>query len=268
MDSFNLSGHDITVTCFYIARQPPPHHSVFITVMFTVNVARLARSSSIISSRSRSLHVTRLCLAGSTTTGQAPASSRQPVERTNSEQNPHLKHSSSSKNDNTGKGKTPPGNAAVNPQLPSKKRTENAAGGKGYSKPVDGRRAYHASSRVSYAESEGDGKHSAESYFKDVDTSPPASTKTHTVSGGDAVNAHRPHEQFADPNKQYATVSKDEPYQPSTAEAENSSGEKKENVKQSNLRYGGKGKESEKGTSGSHEGPAGSNADGRKPEGS
>lgn len=55
--------------------------------------------------------------ADRSTSGQAPDNSREPKERTNAEQNPHLKHrSSASAPDDSGKG-----NAAAEPTLPSHK---------------------------------------------------------------------------------------------------------------------------------------------------
>lgn len=70
----------------------------------------------------RALHTsapTRMATGGDrTTTGQAPESSRQPRDRTHSEQNEHLKHREETGSAHVSKGK---GNAAENPSLPSHK---------------------------------------------------------------------------------------------------------------------------------------------------
>jgi len=109
--------------------------------------------------------------------------------------------------------------------------------------------------------------HSAESYVKDVDSSPPADSSTYQVdSSSEAVQ--RPHKPPSGPYSQagvgteeYRMVDKHAPYDP-PAGSPGGAGKK--------LRYGGKGQwASEKGGETSHpgEGPEGSSAAGRKPEG-
>lgn len=195
--------------------------------------------------------------------GQAPASSRRPKENTNLEQNPHLKHAAPGGGGGKGRDKAPSqSNAAEDPKLPSHKFD----GSKKASSKGQGKRGLHWSAAWSAegGKSGSDG-HSADSYFKDVDTNEPTTNTTYTVGGDDATKAHRPNEQYADPKKQYATVSKEEPYQPATSEAEDGGSQK--DAKESNLRYGGTGKDSERGTSHSKESAAEGNAGGRKPEG-
>ncbi|KLO14946.1 hypothetical protein SCHPADRAFT_871796 [Schizopora paradoxa] len=201
---------------------------------------------------------------GAKVSGQAPTSSKRPKEHTHLEQNLHLKHAASGEGGNKGRDKAPThSNAAEDPKLPSHKFD----GGKAKkSSSQHGKRGLHWSAVWSAEGGKaGSDGHSADSYFKDVDTSEPATNTTYSVSGDDATKAHRPNEQYADPKKQYATVSKEEPYQPPTSEAEH--GGKDKDAKESNLRYGGTEKDSEKGTSHSKESAAEGNAGGRKPEG-
>lgn len=68
----------------------------------------------------RAFHTSARAAAGGdrTTTGQAPDASRQPKDRTYSEQNEHLKHREDVDPSRASKGK---GNAAENPSLPSHK---------------------------------------------------------------------------------------------------------------------------------------------------
>jgi hypothetical protein len=107
--------------------------------------------------------------------------------------------------------------------------------------------------------------HSAESYFKDVDHTPPPDTSTYQVDDSSEA-VQRPHKppsgeysQAGVASEAYRTVDKREPYDvPSSGGA----GTK--------LGYGGKGRwASEKGKETSHpgEGPEGASAVGRKPEG-
>jgi hypothetical protein len=110
-----------------------------------------------------------------------------------------------------------------------------------------------------------DHDHSAESYFKEVDSSPPADSSTYQVdASSDAVQRpHKPpsgkYSQAGVGSDEYRMVDKETPYDlPSQGDA----GKK--------LRYGGKnqwapGKGRE--TSRSDEGPNGASAAGRKPEG-
>lgn len=194
--------------------------------------------------------------------GQAPSSARRPIENTHLEQNPHLKHASKG---GKGAGKAPTtGNAAEDPELPSHQLSKRSPTKEHGKTGGQGKRGLHTSS-ASLAEKDGS-KHSAESYFKDVDNSEAPSSSTYTVGGDDATKAHRPNEQYADPKKQYATVSKEEPYQPPASEAEEG-GKHDGNVKGANLRYGGTGKETEKDVSHPKESPAEGNAGGRKAEG-
>lgn len=107
--------------------------------------------------------------------------------------------------------------------------------------------------------------HSAESYFKEVDSSPPADSSTYQVdASSDAVQ--RPHtppsgkySQAGVGSEEYSVVDKETPYDPP------SPGDASQK-----LRYGGKNQwSSEKGsaTSRSNEGPNEASAAGRKPEG-
>lgn len=107
--------------------------------------------------------------------------------------------------------------------------------------------------------------HSAESYFKEVDSSPPADSSTYQVdASSDAVQ--RPHSppsgkysQAGVGSEAYRVMDKQAPYDPPT---DGGAGKK--------LRYGGKDQwisEKGRGTSRSDEGPEGTSAAGRKPEG-
>ena len=107
--------------------------------------------------------------------------------------------------------------------------------------------------------------HSAESYFKEVDSSPPADSSTYQVdSSSEAVQ--RPHtppsgkySQVGVGSAEYRTVDKETPYDPP------SQGEASKK-----LRYGGKEQspsEKEKGRERSNESPNKASAAGRKPEG-
>jgi hypothetical protein len=110
-----------------------------------------------------------------------------------------------------------------------------------------------------------DRDHSAESYFKEVDSSPPADSSTYQVdTSSDAVQ--RPHtppsgkySQAGVGSAEYSVVDKETPYDPP------SQGDANEK-----LRYGGKSQEpleKDGGTSRSNEGPNKASAAGRKPEG-
>ncbi|KAH8092478.1 hypothetical protein BXZ70DRAFT_951091 [Cristinia sonorae] len=188
-----------------------------------------------------------------TTTGQAPEASRQPKERTNADQNAHLKHRASASQD----GKQGKGNAAENPTLPShqfndKKPKSAGAGTRGFSTSVS-----------VLDKSSG---HTAESYFKDVDSVPPNSSKTHQVdsssAGAQVQRANEPQTgQFSESgpgDKEYQTMSKQgQPY-----DTPPSSGSEKEQK----LRYGGE-PQSPQRPDGSDQGPQGASKGGRKPEG-
>ncbi|KII94519.1 hypothetical protein PLICRDRAFT_169266 [Plicaturopsis crispa FD-325 SS-3] len=108
---------------------------------------------------------------------------------------------------------------------------------------VPSRRLIHTTSAAKFAEKAP--AHTADTYSKDVDTSPPKDGAVHTV--GDAgVHVQRP----ADAPTQYAHVSETEPYTAKGAEGKE---------------YGSTGGVSP--PSGSEQGPAGTNQGGRKPEG-
>jgi hypothetical protein len=106
-----------------------------------------------------------------------------------------------------------------------------------------------------------DSDHSAESYSKDVDSSPPADSSTYQVdSSSEAVQRpHKPpsgaYSQAGVGSEEYRMVDKRAPYDPPASGA----GKK--------LRYGGRGQEKSGGTSHPDEGPEGGSAAGRKPEG-
>lgn len=103
--------------------------------------------------------------------------------------------------------------------------------------------------------------HTADSYFKDVDSSPPSSSSTHAVDGSSRTS-HRPNdEEFADPEKEYATVSTEHPYEPPVEREDGEKGEQKEQ----RLRYGGTGKDAERDAPKRGEGPDAGDAGGRKP---
>jgi hypothetical protein len=107
-----------------------------------------------------------------------------------------------------------------------------------------------------------DHDHSAESYFKEVDSSPPADSSTYQVdTSSDAVQ--RPHtppsgkySQAGVGSDEYSVVDKETPYDPPS-----------QGDASKKLRYGGKNQwPSEKGSR-SNEGPNEAGAAGRKPEG-
>lgn len=158
--------------------------------------------------------------AAASTVGQAPDASREPKERTNADQNPHLKHKpASSAQASPDKGK---GNAGENPTLPSyqvRGRVRRISScnvltvlqfDKKSSSGSQQKRAFSMSARRLE-----DKKHTADSYFKDVDNTPPASSKTHQVDGsGTGSQIRRPNEPMtgefsrAGPeSKEYETVS-------------------------------------------------------------
>ncbi|KAI0329623.1 hypothetical protein GY45DRAFT_1279411 [Cubamyces sp. BRFM 1775] len=189
------------------------------------------------------------------TVGQAPEASRQPKESTNADQNPHLKHKSAeSAKRSPDQGK---GNAGENPTLPShqfdKKHTP------------DQRRGFSTSARRL------ESKHTAESYFKDVDNSPPASQKTHQVdSSATGSQVQRPNEpmtgQFsrAGPDtKEYETVTHDGQYDVPPDHGP----EKDEKLRYGNIPGLDGSQSTDKGVSKPGEGPEGASKGGRKPEG-
>ncbi|KAI0068530.1 hypothetical protein BV25DRAFT_1817380 [Artomyces pyxidatus] len=126
-------------------------------------------------------------------------------------------------------------------------------------------RPFSSSFAVAADPKSGEADHTAESYFKDVDSVPPEDSTVHRVdSSSDAVQ--RPYEppsgewsQAGVKTEEYRSVDKHEPYETKS----DGQGDEK-------LRYGGKETYSaEKGqeTSQSGEGPEGKSAGGRKPEG-
>ncbi|KAI0694391.1 hypothetical protein C8T65DRAFT_666829 [Cerioporus squamosus] len=187
------------------------------------------------------------------TRGQAPDASRQPKEATHSEQNPHLKHKSSPDSPDKGKG-----NAAEDPKLPSHQMSKKSANSQQ-------QRSFSTTARRL------ESKHTAESYFKDVDDSAPSSQKTHQVdSSATGSDVQRPSEPLTGQwsragaqTKEYETASTRDTY-----DTKPSSGPEKDEK----LHYG-----NYPGTSASHstdeavsspgEGPEGANKGGRKPEG-
>ncbi|THH28218.1 hypothetical protein EUX98_g5964 [Antrodiella citrinella] len=188
------------------------------------------------------------------TKGQAPKESRKPKENTNGDQNEHLEHTSASSKGGPKRGK---GNAAENPTLPSHQFNDKPKDSRGFT-----------TSAVAQAEKS---KHTADSYFKDVDSNPPNSGKTFQVdSSADGAQVQRANEpqsgEFMNSgpgDKEYDTMSKKgQPYDTPP------SGGPESNQK---LRYGGTpgNVESEKkdGVSSSKDGPQGASKGGRKPEG-
>ncbi|KAL5487470.1 hypothetical protein ACEPAI_5578 [Sanghuangporus weigelae] len=216
--------------------------------------------------RVRALHTSRRVLLVTRTKGQAPNAARDPEEDTVLEQNPHLKHAKSSQVGQEGRdmGK---GNAAPEPELPSHKFDSSSGqtsspGAKGSRE--NGKRKLHTSALLRDEAGKGKGsgagtEHTAESYFKEVDESPPASDKTFRVDGTSEAT-HRPHQQWADPQKEYATVSKDEPYE---APVETNNGEKPEQ-KDQKMGYGNTKREASRNVPKADEGPQAKDAGGLK----
>jgi hypothetical protein len=140
----------------------------------------------------------------------------------------------------------------------------------GYNNPSFILARHFASTRPTYQPPQTGSKasgrdHSAESYFKEVDSSPPADSSTYQVdASSDAVQ--RPHtppsgkySQAGVGSEEYSSLDKETPYDPPSQGDANKK-----------LRYGGKDQlPSEKGreTSRSDESPKGASAAGRKPEG-
>ncbi|KAJ3553900.1 hypothetical protein NM688_g3372 [Phlebia brevispora] len=190
---------------------------------------------------------------------QAPEGSRKPQDSTLGEQNAHLKHKSSPSKPDSGKG-----NAAEEPTLPS--QHVDASRKSSRENPSIQRREFSTTALA--LQEEGKAEHTAETYFKDVDSTKPTNPKVHQVdpSTGGATVA-RANEQpatgdfsRAGPHTQeYETeqVSKhDQPYDtPPTRGPE----------VQKKLRYGGMPGLGP--TSGPEEGPEGESKGGRQPEG-
>ncbi|KAI0940217.1 hypothetical protein AcV5_001387 [Taiwanofungus camphoratus] len=197
------------------------------------------------------------------TRGQAPAASRQPKDRTNAEQNPHLKHKPSGTSAGPDKGK---GNAGEELRLPSHKLADT--------RPAAQQPPHARAFSTSACRRDAKEKHTADAYSKDVDSSPPASSTTHQVdasaTGAQVQRANEPptggFSQAGSETGEYQTVNRDEPY-----DVPPSSGP----VKEQKLRYGGTGglKARASGDSGGdavskpNEGPEGTSKEGRKPEG-
>lgn len=115
-------------------------------------------------------------------------------------------------------------------------------------------RSFGATARVTQNNAKNDQvKHTTETYFKDVDTRPPADPKTHQVDAN-ASDIQRPHEP---PKGTHATMSKENPFEPPV---------ESHDQKEERLRYGGVDTDAKKDTSKSNEGPADKEAYGRKPE--
>ncbi|EKM59994.1 uncharacterized protein PHACADRAFT_138385 [Phanerochaete carnosa HHB-10118-sp] len=209
----------------------------------------------------RMFHTSAVSWAPDETKGQAPEASRQPKDSTYSDQNAHLKHKGSPSESDHGKG-----NAAREPKLPSQ-----------HVRPLfyrtDASWKHHSSSKQPLARGFSTSacastKHTADSYFKDVDGTDPTNPKVHQVdpSNGGAPVA-RANEQPATGNfsrsgpdsPEYDTVSKhDQPYEtPPT----------KGTAKDQKLRYGAEPGVMKEEPSKHDEGPAGKDAGGRKPEG-
>ncbi|KAH9854899.1 hypothetical protein C2E23DRAFT_883451 [Lenzites betulinus] len=183
------------------------------------------------------------------TVGQAPEASRKPKEPTHGDQNSHLKHKSADAGPDKGKG-----NAGENPTLPSHRSHKKST-----SKPKQAREFSTSARRF-----EKDKKHTADSYFKDVDQSPPSSSKTHQVdASATGSQVQRPTEpmtgQFsrAGPEtKEYETVTRDEQYNTPPDEGPE---------KDQKLRYGNMPNNPED-VSKRDEGPEGASKGGRKAE--
>lgn len=202
----------------------------------------------------RTFHSSAVAWMADQTKGQAPEASRQPQDNTYSDQNAHLKHKTSSAEPDHGKG-----NASETPKLPS--HTAAASRKTSSSSQQPSARAFSTSARAST-------KHTAESYFKDVDSTEPTNPKVHQVdpSTGGAPVA-RANEQPATggfsragpDSPEYQTVSKhDQPYDTPPTRGP---------AKDEKLRYGGEPGVMNEPPSQPDEGPAGKDADGRKPEG-
>ncbi|KAI0832864.1 hypothetical protein BC628DRAFT_1529211 [Trametes gibbosa] len=198
---------------------------------------------------SRAYHTSAVGRAPSTI-GQAPDSSRQPKERTNGDQNSHLKHKAAGGHASPDKGK---GNAGESPALPSHQFDKKHA-----SKPKQARSFSTSARRF-------EEKHTADSYFKDVDRTPPASSKTHQVdASATGSQVSRPNERMtgqfsrAGPEtKEYETVTRDEQYNIPPDDGPE---------KDQKLRYGNMPHSDLKNVSKKDEGPEGASKGGRKPE--
>ncbi|KAL1940048.1 hypothetical protein VTO73DRAFT_9383 [Trametes versicolor] len=207
--------------------------------------------------QTRAFH-TAAARAVASTISQAPEASREPKERTNADQNSHLKHKpASSAQASPDKGK---GNAGENPTLPSHQFDKKP------SSASQQKRTFSTSARRLE-----DKKHTADSYFKDVDNTPPASSKTHQVDGsGTGSQIRRPNEPMtgefsrAGPeSKEYATTTKNGQYD--TPPEKGAGSEQK--GRYGNMAELDGSQSTDKGVSNKDEGPEGASKGGRKPEG-
>ncbi|KAI8989855.1 hypothetical protein BD414DRAFT_485351 [Trametes punicea] len=193
------------------------------------------------------------------TVGQAPEASRQPKERTNAEQNPHLQHKpADTANAFPDQGK---GNAGENPRLPSHQFDDKKS-----STGSQQRRAFSTSARRLE-----ENKHTAESYFKDVDHSPPSSQKTHQVdssaTGSQVIRPNEPstgqYSRAGPETKEYQTVTHDGQYDVPPDQGP----EKDQKLRYGNVPGLDGSQSTDKGVSKPGEGPEGTSKGGRKPEG-
>ncbi|KAI0758167.1 hypothetical protein C8Q74DRAFT_1390841 [Fomes fomentarius] len=198
---------------------------------------------------------TSVVRAADKTRGQAPEASRQPKDQTYGDQNAHIKHKGSMQSPDPGKG-----NAADDPKLPSHQLEKKSVSRQDHQK-----RAFSSSARALET------KHTAQSYFKDIDNSPARSQKTYQVDGsGTGPDIQRPDEPLTGPysqaganTKEYETVAKDDKY-----DVPPSSGpEKDQKLRYGNIPENASGQTNRTEVSKSGEGPEGSSKGGRKPEG-
>jgi hypothetical protein len=166
--------------------------------------------------------------APTATHGQAPEASRQPKEETHGDQNAHLHHKGAAGEPDKGKG-----NAGENPTLPSHRVPQTSSNAPDKSSSSHQKRSLHTSARRSESVGnpsadpeqmvggeDGQGEHSADSYFKDVDTTPSSGGKTHQIDSSSAAledtSKTGPFSQSGpgekDANKEYEHVSREAPY--------------------------------------------------------
>ncbi|PSR83440.1 hypothetical protein PHLCEN_2v5712 [Hermanssonia centrifuga] len=211
-------------------------------------------------SSKRTIHTSAAWKMPDQTRGQAPEESRHPKDSTHGDQNAHLKHKASASVPDSGKG-----NAAEEPSLPS----QHVDAAWKPSSSGQQRRGFSTSTRVlqdDKGKAEPKSKHTAESYFRDVENTEPVNPKIHVVDASSkAAPVARANEQPAtggfsragSETEEYKTTSKhDQPYDHPPTKGPQAD---------EKLRYGGKSKNlespSEKG-----EGPSGKDAKGMKPE--
>ncbi|KAI0337944.1 hypothetical protein BDW22DRAFT_1363531 [Trametopsis cervina] len=199
----------------------------------------------------RTMHTSAVAYMPAKTQGQAPEGSRKPKESTHADQNSHLKHKSSTGTPDHGKG-----NAAKNPKLPS----HEVAGSSGKSNST--KRAFHTSALRSE-----NAKHTADSYFKDIDDAKPVNPKVHQVdsssdTGAPVARANEhpatgPFSRSGSGSSEYESTQSSKGEQPYNKPSPGDSDQ--------DLRYGGQPGLSK--PSKSNEGPSGKAAGGRKAEG-